>query len=129
MIDRIRLMAAAKIQLSTLKRKTCIEHYNSICRHAFCLSFTSDSNPPQEDFNFNGELEIEWRVFTGGNDVFLNLLITRLVQENSVIAPSTARMSFMLHLHRSLPYLAVEGMIICRVLTCNLGCYLRVLFF
>ena len=38
MIDRIRLTATAKNQLITLKRKTGLQHYNSFCRHALCLS-------------------------------------------------------------------------------------------
>ena len=38
MIERVKLTAAAKQQLITLKRKTGIEHYNTICRHALVLS-------------------------------------------------------------------------------------------
>lgn len=79
MIDRIRLTAAAKNQLSTLKRRTGIEHYNSICRHALCLSLENSSMPPSEDLNFAGGLEIDWRTLTGGNeDLYVNLVLSSL---------------------------------------------------
>ncbi|POA57762.1 MULTISPECIES: DNA sulfur modification protein DndE [Pseudomonas] len=80
MIDRIRLTAAAKNQLSTLKRRTGIEHYNSICRHALCLSLRHSSMPPNENFNFAGGLEIDWRTLTGGNeDLYVNLVLSSLL--------------------------------------------------
>ena len=107
MIDRIRLSAAAKIQLSTLKRKTGIEHYNSICRHALCLSLAETSMPPDEEFNFNGGVEIDWRVFTGGHEeLYLNLLLHRIQQDGSVASAENIRKVCACHLHRGLSYLA-----------------------
>lgn len=82
MIDRIRLTAAAKNQLSTLKRRTGIEHYNSICRHALCLSLNHSSMPPNEDLNFTGGIEIDWRTLTGGyEDLYANLVIISMCCE------------------------------------------------
>lgn len=107
MIDRIRLTAAAKIQLSTLKRKTGMEHYNSICRHALCLSLAEPSILPDEDFNYNGGVEIDWRVFTGGfEDLYLNLLLQRLQQDGHAISAENVRKLCSGHLHRGLSYLA-----------------------
>lgn len=107
MIDRIRLTAAAKIQLSTLKRKTGIEHYNSICRHALCLSLANPSMPPGEDFNFNGGIEIDWRTFSGGYDeLYLNLLYTRAQQDFQSIGD--LRAICVSHLHRGLSYLVAK---------------------
>jgi len=83
MIDRLRLTAAAKNQLITLKRKTGIEHYNTLCRHALCLSLANPTIPPIEEFNFNGGIDIDWRTFTGGNEVlYLNLLLVRLMNDD-----------------------------------------------
>ncbi|MDH1261833.1 DNA sulfur modification protein DndE [Pseudomonas sp. GD03944] len=107
MIDRIRLTAAAKIQLSTLKRKTGIEHYNSICRHALCISLANPSMPPEEEFNFHGGIEIDWRTFTGGNEeLYLNLLMLRLRQDGLGIGIEDVKKACFSHLHRGLSYLA-----------------------
>ncbi|MGP9827372.1 DNA sulfur modification protein DndE [Ectopseudomonas khazarica] len=107
MIDRIRLTAAAKIQLSTLKRKTGIEHYNSICRHALCLSLANPSMPPEEDFNFTSGVEIDWRTFTGGNEeLYLNLLLLRAQQDGQHTNVDDVKQVCARHLHRGLSYLA-----------------------
>lgn len=107
MIDRIRLTAAAKIQLSTLKRKTGIGHYNSICRHALCISLANPSMPPEEDLNFNGGIEIDWRIFTGGNeDVYLNLILFRARKDGSAGDSEDLKRVCTFHVHRGLSYLA-----------------------
>lgn len=106
MIDRIRLTAAAKIQLSTLKRKTGIEHYNSICRHALCISLANPSMPPEEEFNFNGGVEIDWRTFSGGNDtIYLSLLLLRIKENGSGTDVDSIKRVCASHLHRGLSYM------------------------
>lgn len=110
MIDRIRLTAAAKIQLSTLKRKTGIEHYNSICRHALCLSLANSSMPPEEDFNFNGGVEIDWRVFAGGYDeLYMNLILRRAQKDGMSTDLEALKKICTCHLHRGLSYLVGKG--------------------
>jgi DNA sulfur modification protein DndE len=107
MIDRIRLTAAAKNQLIALKRKTGIEHYNALCRHAFCLSLANPSVPPLESFNFNGGIDIDWRTFTGGHEaIYLNLLLQRLHADALPLDESVARQMLAQHLHRGLSYLS-----------------------
>lgn len=107
MIDRIRLTSAAKVQLSTLKRKTGMEHYNAICRHALCLSLAESSLLPDEDFNFSGGIEIDWRIFTGGfEELYLNLLLLRLQQDGVEVSADNVRRLCISHVHRGLSYLA-----------------------
>lgn len=107
LLDRIRLTTAAKNQLIALKRKTGIEHNNTLCRHAFCMSVANPSVPPKEAFNFNGGLEIDWRTFTGGNEaLYLNLLLVRLQCDNLTPDEATARQMLALHVHRGLSYLS-----------------------
>ncbi|WP_230411313.1 DNA sulfur modification protein DndE [Collimonas humicola] len=107
LIDRIRLTAAAKNQLIALKRKTGIEHYNALCRHAFCISLANPSVPPKEGFNFNGGIDIDWRTFTGGHDVlYLNLLLLRLHTDNLPADETTSRQMLAQHLHRGLSYMS-----------------------
>jgi len=106
-IDRIRLTASAKNQLISLKRKTGIEHYNAICRHAFCLSIANPSIPPKEDLNFSGGIDIDWRTFTGSNEaLYMNLLLLRLKEDDLPIDEATTRQTLALHLHRGLSYLS-----------------------
>lgn len=106
-VERIRLTAAAKNQLISLKRKTSIEHYNVLCRHAFCLSIANPSIPPNEVFNFNGGVDIDWRVFTGGYEsLYLNLLLLRMRQDGYTINDVTVRQMLAQHVHRGLSYMS-----------------------
>ena len=106
-IDRVRITAAGKQQLSTLKRRTGIEHYNVICRHALCLSLANESPTPMENMQFGGGLEIDWRTFAGEADsTLLNILISRTIKENINVDPTSVKQILTLHLHRGLSYLA-----------------------
>jgi DNA sulfur modification protein DndE len=106
-VERIRLTAAAKNQLVSLKRKTNIEHYNVLCRHAFCLSIANPSIPPNEEFNFSGGIDIDWRVFTGGHDsLYLNVLLLRMHKDGHPIDDATVRQMLAQHVHRGLSYMS-----------------------
>ncbi|WP_298400847.1 DNA sulfur modification protein DndE [Janthinobacterium sp.] len=112
MIDRLRLSNVAKNQLSSIKRRTGIEHYNAICRHALCLSLANPSVPPVENFNFNGGVEIDWKTFSGGNEVlYYNIIIVRLLMDCEDTSIDNVRQALLRHVHRGLSYLAskVEG--------------------
>lgn len=105
-MERIKLNAAARNQLVTLKRRTGIEHNNAICRHALCISLANPSIPPDENFVFNGGIEIDWRTLTGGQDaLYYNLLAVRLLSEGRRITEDLIRHTFVLHVHRGLSYL------------------------
>lgn len=109
MIDRIRLTAAAKTQLSTIKRRTGIEHYNAICRHALCLSLANATIPPKEDFSSQGGVEIDWRTFTGANEaLYTNLVIQRQLADGGAIDAESVRRCALAHTHRGLSYLASQ---------------------
>ncbi|WP_308725468.1 DNA sulfur modification protein DndE [Metapseudomonas otitidis] len=110
MIDRIRLTAAAKNQLSVLKRRTGIEHYNSLCRHAFCVSISNPSPLPEEMMNFSGGLEIDFRVLVGGNEeLYINLLAVREGVSLHDISPNELKDLFCSHVHRGLSYMFSKG--------------------
>lgn len=107
MIERFKLSASARHQLSSLKRKTGIEHNNAICRHALCLSLANPSLPPDEKLDFAGGLEMDFRVFSGGYDsLYYNLLVTRMLSDGQKVSDESMRSAFLLHLHRGLSYLA-----------------------
>ena len=106
MIDRVRLTATAKNQLATLKRRLGVDHNNSICRHALCISLNNASLPPAESFNFNGGLEIDWRVLTGTNeDLYMNLICLRQIEGGGAYDEDSLRSAVTHHIHRGLSYM------------------------
>lgn len=109
LIDRVKLTAAAKQQLSTLKRRTGIEHYNVIARHALCASLANSTKVPNEALQFGGGLEIEWKTFAGDAEAtFTNLLIIRALTDEGNAAPQAVRKVLHAHLHRGLGYLTAD---------------------
>ena len=69
-IDQIRLNKKAREQLMRLKRFTGIEHWNTLCRWAFCESLADAAVPPRLGQEKTGAIEMSWRVFAGDfNDV------------------------------------------------------------
>lgn len=105
-MDRIKLNASAKNQLTTLKRRTGIEHNNALCRHALCISLANPSVPPLEAYSFGGGIEIDWRTLTGGQDaLYLNLLAVRILSEGKKVSEELIRQTFVQHVHRGLSYL------------------------
>jgi DNA sulfur modification protein DndE len=106
MIERVKLTAAAKQQLITLKRKTGIEHYNTICRHALVVSLSNPAPAPVENLQFTNGLEIDWDVFTGGyGDTYLNVLMIRAIKDTDGCTASQVRQTLTSHIHRGLSYL------------------------
>jgi DNA sulfur modification protein DndE len=105
-IDRIKISAAGKNQLITLKRRTGIEHNNVLCRHALCASLANPSKPPLENINFVGGVEIDWKVFAGeAEQTYWNLIIMRCRQDEGTVTNEGARQTLTQHLHRGLSYL------------------------
>jgi len=106
LIERVKLTAAAKQQLSTLKRRTGIEHYNVIGRHALCASLANKTKVPSETLQYSGGLEIDWKTFAGEAEATLtNLLILRSITDEGESSPSTLRRVVQAHVHRGLSYL------------------------
>jgi len=109
LIERVKLTAAAKQQLSTLKRRTGIEHYNVIGRHALCASLANRSKVPNEILQFGGGLEIDWQTFSGDtNETLTNMLILRALAEDGDCSSATIRKVLHAHLHRGLSYLTAD---------------------
>lgn len=105
-MERIRLNAAARNQLVTLKRRTGVEHNNALCRHALCLSLANPSVPPEETFSAAGGVEIDWRTLTGGEDaLYYNVLAIRLMSEQKPVNDDSIRRTLIQHVHRGLSYL------------------------
>lgn len=109
LIERVKLTASAKQQLSTLKRRTGIEHYNVIGRHALCASLANKTKVPVEVLQFSGGLEIDWKTFAGEAEASLvNLLLMRALVDEGDAGSTSVRKVLHAHLHRGLGYLAAD---------------------
>ncbi len=106
-VEHIRLSQQAKDQLVKLKRVTGIEHWNVLCRWAFCLSLSEQSVPPSAKIPADSNVEMSWKVFGGRySDIYMALLKERCVRDGLGTDPETLSQQFRLHLHRGISYLA-----------------------
>lgn len=109
-IETIHLSEKAKTQLLTLKRKTGIQHWNTLCRWAFCASIAEDSIPPEEDIPSDSSVEMTWRTFGGIHaDTYLALLRERANRDAYPLGADNELYYFRLHLHRGISYLSSGG--------------------
>jgi DNA sulfur modification protein DndE len=76
-IDTIRLDADTKIRLATLKKRTGIEHWNTLCRWAFCLSISDPTSPRALQERNVGAIEMTWKTFAGDDDELYQILLIR----------------------------------------------------
>lgn len=106
-IEHIRLSTQAREQLIRLKRHTGIEHWNVLCRWAFCRSLAEPSAPPPAKIPADSNVEMSWRVFGGRYaDLYMALLKQRCVRDEVGLNDDEIAMQFRLHLHRGIAYLA-----------------------
>lgn len=104
--EHVRLSQVAREQLSTLKRRTGIGHWNELCRWALCRSL-AESTPPQEvHIPADSNLEMTWRVFSGNwGDELWALLRMRCHQDGLPLTDDVLTKQFRSHLHRGISYL------------------------
>lgn len=106
-IEHIRVSQQAREQLIRLKRHTGIDHWNVLCRWAFCRSLAEPSVPPPAKHPADSNVEMSWRVFGGRHsDLFLALLKERCLADGLGVDDETLATQFRLHLHRGIAYLA-----------------------
>ena len=106
-IEYVRVSQQAKDQLIRLKRLTGIEHWNVLCRWAFCLSLSEQGAPPSIKIPVDSNVEMSWRVFGGRHaDLYMALLRERCVRDGLGTDPDLLAQQFRLHLHRGISYLA-----------------------
>ena len=106
-IEHIRLSRQAKDQLIKLKRLTGIEHWNVLCRWAFCVSLAESNIPTGARIPADSNVEMSWRVFGGRYaDLYAVILKERCVRDGLGTDPETLARQFRLHLHRGISYLA-----------------------
>lgn len=108
-LDHIRVSEKAKDHLIKLKRVTGIQHWNVLCRWAFCVSLAEPTIPSPVKIPADSTVEMTWRVFGGAyEEVYGALLRQRCQQDGLGTAEEVLSTQFRLHLHRGLAYLAAD---------------------
>lgn len=107
-IDHIQLSQKERDQLITLKRRTGIQNWNTICRWAFCISLSDGMRVAQDTtVKSDSTVEMSWKTFGGQyDDVYLALLKQRCHSDGFDPCDEKVLMrQFRLHLNRGLTYL------------------------
>ena len=108
-LDHIRVSEKAKDQLVKLKRVTGIQHWNVLCRWAFCVSLAEPTVPSPVKIPADSTVEMTWRVFGGAyEEIYAALLRQRCQQDGLGSSDEVLAAQFRLHLHRGLAYLAAD---------------------
>lgn len=108
-LNHIKLSQQGRDQLITLKRRTGIKQWNTLCRWAFCTSLAEPSEPPAADIPADSSVEMDWKTFGGEyRDIYLALLRDRCHRAGLAIDDDVLSRQFRLHLHRGIGYLAAD---------------------
>lgn len=106
-IKQFHLSAQAKEQLIRLKTRTGIQHWNILCRWAFCLSLKQPTPPTPIEVPSDSNVEMAWQVFGGeAHELYLALLKERCERDGLGTSDDVLSKQFRLHLHRGISYLA-----------------------
>lgn len=109
-LDRIRFSQQARDQLIKLKRQTGLNHWNVICRWAFCASLAEKTVPSSVTITLDSSLEMEWTTFGGEHhEIYLALLKQRCVKDGFGTDAKTLSNQLRLHLHRGIGRLAADS--------------------
>jgi len=108
-IEHIRVSQQGRDQLIKLKRLTGIEHWNTLCRWAFCASLAEPTVPPNIKIPADSSIEMSWKIFGGVyQELYLGLLKERCLKDKVGIDDQTLAVQFRLHLHRGIGYLVTD---------------------
>ena len=108
-LEHVRVSEQGRAQLIKLKRHTNIQHWNTLCRWAFCLSLAEQSPPAPAKVPADSNVEMSWKTFGGPfAEVYLALLKERLRRDGLEVTDENLTTQFRLHLHRGIGYLSAD---------------------
>jgi len=100
-IETVRLGADTKIHLSTLKKRTGIENWNTLCRWAFCLSISDETPVRDRDEKGVGAVDMTWKTFAGEDeDIYRALLVERCQSEHGSLEKELLASTLRQHIAR-----------------------------
>jgi DNA sulfur modification protein DndE len=105
--ETVRISQQGKDQLLKIRRQTGIEHWNVLCRWAFCASLRESRAPAAYMEKLDGGVEMTWKVFAGEqSDIYAALTLMRARQDGFPDTTDGVAACLRAHLHRGLGYLA-----------------------
>jgi DNA sulfur modification protein DndE len=105
-IETVKVSSAAKDQLLTLKRRTGIKQWNTLCRWALLRSLAEPASPPHTEIVTDSNVEMSWKVFAGAHeDLIAALVRQRCAEDGLELSETVIATQFRLHLHRGIGYL------------------------
>jgi DNA sulfur modification protein DndE len=122
-LDHIRVSEKARDQMIKLKRVTGIQHWNVLCRWAFCKSLAEPSIPSPVKIPTDSSVDMTWKVFGGAyEEIYASLLRQRCEQDGLGTSDDVLATQFRLHLHRGIAHLAADKRLksIADLLKCSL---------
>lgn len=106
-VETVRISKQGKDQLQKIRKQTGIEHWNALCRWAFCVSLREQKVPTVYAEKLDGGVEMTWKVFAGDqSEIYAALTYFRANQDGFPATPEGHASCLRAHLHRGLGYLA-----------------------
>ena len=82
MIDSIRFSEQTKRKLVSIKRHTGVEHWNTLCRWAFCISVRDKRLIEFDHHGDSSNIEMTWRTFAGTNHTAYEALLRGVISRH-----------------------------------------------
>lgn len=104
-VETVRISQRSRDILIKLKRRTGIEHWNVLCRWAFCASLANPSKPVVAA-SPESNVEMTWKVFCGPlAEAFPALLLVRAQRDQVPLDRDSLAQYFRNHLERGVTQL------------------------
>lgn len=103
-VDHVRISTKAKEIMIRVKKRTGLEHWNEICRIAYCRSLANPTLPTMTLSNGNIAIDIEWKTFVGPfqNEIIATTLIRAAKDKIDLKNKEAVANYFRAHLERGI---------------------------
>jgi len=83
-IEYVRVSSKNKDILAKVKKRTGLEHWNELCRIAYCFSLSNLTSPPILEKTGDNGIDMEWKTFAGPFQKELAALTMLRAQQHGV---------------------------------------------